>query len=798
LSHDEQPDARLIDPGKPAAPPGEPEPGSRIRQARDFSRLLRAVFDQSAVGVAQVETATGRFVRVNRRFAEIVGHPREEIERTGFQSITHPEDVDQDVANMQRLARGESRGFTREKRYRRKDGTDVWVNLTVSPLWRPGETPTYNVTIVQEITARKQAEEASRANEVRYRSLFENMLNGMAYCRMIFDGDRPEDFVYLEVNPAFEALTGLRDVAGRRVSDVIPGIRAADPGLFEIYGRVARTGVPEAFETYLEALKMWFSISVYSPERDHFVAVFDVITERKQTEGALRRSEELFRRTFDLSPVGAVMVRPDFRFIRCNEAFCRFLGYTESELLGRAFMDVTFPDDREVGLAEIRALMAGSLDRARVAKRYLRKDGGVRWGELTMSLIRDPDGGSPFFLSVIQDITDRKAAELERARLEDQVRQGQKMESVGRLAGGVAHDFNNMLQAILGNVDLALQRLAHGSEVTDYLEEIRKSAERSADLTRQLLAFARKQAIQPKVLDLNDTIAGMLKMLQRLLGEDVQLVWAPGAGLWPIRMDPSQIDQILANLSVNARDAMEDGGTLSIETTNVTLDDTYACSHPECVPGDYVMLAMSDTGPGLADDARAHLFEPFFTTKEPGKGTGLGLATVFGIVKQNAGLINAYSESGRGTTFKIYLPRTEREIDAVVAARSERSLRGTETILLVEDEEQILNLGRKILTGQGYAVLVAQTPKLALELSASHPGPLHLLVTDVVMPGMNGRELMTRLQERHPGLRCLYMSGYTANVIAHHGVLDVGVEFLQKPFTIRSLAERVRSLLDAE
>ncbi len=774
---------------------GEDAGGGRLSRARDVAVLLRAVFDQSAVGVAQVETMTGRFMRVNQRFCDIVGYSRDEMEGIGFQAITHPDDLVEDVNNSGRLIRGEIRGFTREKRYKRKDGTDVWVNLTVSPLWRPGETPTFNISIAEDITARKLAEQASRESEVRYRSLFENMLNGMAYCRMIFDGDRPVDFVYLEVNPAFEILTGLKQVTGRRVTEVIPGIRESDPGLIETYARVARTGVPETFEVHIEALKMWFDISVYSPMRDYFVAVFDVISARKGAEQALERSEELFRRSFDRSPIGSVLVDPEMRFVRCNEAFCRFLGRAEDELVGQTFAQVTHPEDRAIGIPEISALVAGELDRAQVVKRYVRKDGTVVVGEVTIGLVRDPENRPRFFLTVIQDITARKQAELDRARLEDQLRQVQKMESVGRLAGGVAHDFNNMLQAILGNVDLALASAPPDLGLRENLEEIRKSAERSADLTRQLLAFARKQAIRPKILDLNDTVSGMLKMLQRLIGEDVRLLWAPGARLWRVKLDPSQIDQILANLSVNARDAMENGGTLSIETSNVTLDDTYARTHPECAPGDYVMMAISDSGRGLDPEAHAHLFEPFFTTKEPGKGTGLGLATVFGIVKQNNGLINVYSEPGQGATFKIYLPRAEPEPETVTEPVDARMLRGTETVLLVEDEEQILRLGRQILEAKGYTVLAAQTPAQALNIRQEYRGPIQLLVTDVVMPGMNGKQLLTALQQRDPGLKCLYMSGYTANVIAHHGVLDQGVEFLQKPFTIQTLAERVRSIL---
>ncbi len=392
---------------------------------------------------------------------------------------------------------------------------------------------------------------------------------------------------------------------------------------------------------------------------------------------------------------------------------------------------------------------------------------------------------------------EREQAQAERAKLQDQLTQAQKMESVGRLAGGVAHDFNNMLQAILGNAALALQDLPLESPVREFLEEIDKSGRRSADLTRQLLAFARKQTIAPEVLDLNSTVGGMLKMLQRLIGEDIELAWVSAAKLWPVRMDPSQIDQILANLCVNARDAIEGVGKLMIETSNVTLDDTYVASHPDVDPGDYVLLTVSDTGKGMDAETKAHLFEPFFTTKAVGKGTGLGLATVFGIVKQNHGLISVYSESAHGTTFKIYLPRSEVEALEAPLATLKRKARGSETVLLVEDEVQILNLGSRILEQHGYTVLAASTPQAALALVKQASATIHLLITDVVMPGMNGKELIERLRKGRPGLPCIFMSGYTADVIAHHGVLEEGVAFLQKPFTIEGLTKKVREILDA-
>jgi two-component system, cell cycle sensor histidine kinase and response regulator CckA len=370
------------------------------------------------------------------------------------------------------------------------------------------------------------------------------------------------------------------------------------------------------------------------------------------------------------------------------------------------------------------------------------------------------------------------------------------MESIGRLAGGVAHDFNNMLGAILGHVEFAVEELEAESPVRDDLAEIRRAAERSAELTRQLLAFARKQTVSPKVLDLNQIVAGMLRMLQRLLGEDIELEWRPSARLWSIQADPSQLDQILANLCVNARDAIKDVGKITIETDNKSFDAEYCATHAGCTAGNYVLLAVSDDGCGMNKDVQAHLFEPFFTTKGVGKGTGIGLATVYGIVKQNEGFIGVYSEPGHGTTFRIYLPSCADAVSPSRAPEARAPQGGNETILVVEDEAAILGLTTRILKQLGYEVLTASSPLMALNVVEGHQGPIHLLLTDVVMPEMNGRDLAARLLVLHPAMRQLYMSGYTANVIAHHGVLDSRLQFLQKPFSSRELADAVRRAMD--
>ena len=417
--------------------------------------------------------------------------------------------------------------------------------------------------------------------------------------------------------------------------------------------------------------------------------------------------------------------------------------------------------------------------------------------EVVMAL-QDGGGQTGFLSTIARDISERKHAEEEKDRLQAQLAQAQKLESVGRLAGGVAHDFNNMLQVILGNVELVLAQLPPYSAFADGLIEIQNAANRSAELTRHLLAFARQQPIQPRVIDLNETVSGMFKMLHRLIGEDIHLTWVPAPGLWPVHIDPSQIDQILANLTVNARDALGEKGCVTIQAANVVVNATEPLPRPDCPPGDYVALTVLDNGKGIAPEVRAHLFEPFFTTKAFGKGTGLGLAIVFGIAKQNGGAITASSEPGQGAVFRVYLPRASAAIDpspAVVRSRAGAPPGAARTILLVEDQGQVLELTGRILEGAGYRVLASASPRAALDLAARPTAKIDLLITDVVMPEMNGKELRDQVAPLHPGMKCLFMSGYTAEVIADRGVLDRGLHFLQKPFDMDLLLKRVQEVL---
>lgn len=644
--------------------------------------------------------------------------------------------------------------------------------------------------------AQAQSKEALGESEETYRSLFENTLNGFAYCRMIFDDGEPADFLYLSVNQAFTSHTGLKDVVGKKASEVIPGIRESDRELLKTYGRVSLTGQPETFETYVKGLEMWFHISVYSPKKGYFAAVFDVITERKKMEESLRESESRIRSLVMGAPEG-IFVQVDGQFAFVNPALMEILGATDAlQLLGTDVLkrvDSPFHEMVQSRLQSSVGLLEGKRPKEMV---WIRLDGAPV--PVETSVVDLNYGGRNAHLVFVHNISNRKKMEEEKEKLQSALYHSQKLESVGRLAGGVAHDFNNMLTLILCNAEMALEQQAPGHPARENLVDIRKAALRSSDLTRQLLAFARKQLANPKVLNLNETLEGMLQLLRRLIGENIRLVWNPSENLWPVRVDPTQIDQILANLCINARDAIGETGTIQIETRAVRLDEAYCSLRPDLVPGDYALLSVTDDGCGMDAESLKKVFEPFYTTKAVGKGTGLGLATVYGIVKQNQGLITVYSEPGKGTNFKIYLPRHDEKAGL---GQSEEApappVRGHETILLVEDEPGILKIAKRMLEGLGYRVLAAPTPGEALRLAAENPGKIQLLVTDVVMSEMNGRELAQKLSAVLPDLKRLFMSGYSANIIAQQDLMEDRDRFLQKPFSVQELAAAVRDTLES-
>ena len=517
------------------------------------------------------------------------------------------------------------------------------------------------------------------------------------------------------------------------------------------------------------------------------------IENHKQTEVALRQEQLLSKSIIDSLPgIFYLYTYPELKLILWNREHESLFGYEGEEIEGRHVTDWHAPESEDAVLKAIEDVMTRG--RASIEAHLLTKDG--RPVPLLLTGIRFETQGQLYLMGIGIDITERKRAEAEAEKLQHQLIQSQKMESVGRLAGGVAHDFNNMLGVILGYTEIVLKKVAEDQPMYSALRGIQQAAQRSTDLTRQLLAFARKQTVAPKVLDLNETVASMLIMLRRLIGENIDLVWLPDESLGAIKMDYTQIDQILANLCVNARDAIGDTGRITIETGNVIFDEACCSSHVGITPGEYVLLTLSDNGCGMDHETISHLFEPFFTTKEMGKGTGLGLATVYGIVKQNDGFVNVYSELGLGTTFKVYLPRHKANDENLPEPEGAEPVpTGHETILLVEDEPMILEMTTAMLELQGYTVLPANSAGQAIGLAREHAGKIHLLMTDVVMPEMNGRDLARNLLPIYPHLKRLFMSGYTANVIAHHGVLDEGVHFLQKPFTMQDLSIKIREAL---
>ncbi|MCF8114749.1 MAG: PAS domain S-box protein [Desulfotignum sp.] len=639
-----------------------------------------------------------------------------------------------------------------------------------------------------------------KESEEKYRRLFDHAVEGVF--------QTTPDGRFLSANPSLARILGYN--SARELIEHLQDIgkqHYLNPEDRQTFQRIMETdGETSDFEVQLrkrDGSPIWASIKARAVRDEtgglhHFDGLLEDITERKHVEKALQESEKRYRTILDEMSEGYHEVDLAGNFTFFNEAFLNLFGYSRDEMLGTNFS--SYAAEEAIAKRIYRIYNETFRTGAPIQNcewDILRKDGERRTLEFYASLVRDSKEIATGFRGIVRDITQNKQAEAEREKLQAQLNQAQKMESVGRLAGGVAHDFNNMLGVILGHTDLALLQAGEKHKLYSDLKEIQKAAKRSADITNQLLAFARKQTISPRQLDLNDTVESMLNMFRRLIGENIDLAWNPAPHLWPVKMDPSQIDQILANLCVNARDAIAGVGKLTIETGRKSFDEEYCSEHPGFIPGDFVLLAVSDNGCGMDKDILDNLFEPFFTTKEVGKGTGLGLATIYGICKQNNGFINVYSEPGQGSTFKIYLPRLLADEDTdMTVPEKKAAVKGTETILLVEDEPMILDMTTTMLEMLGYTVLAAASPDEAIRLAKDYTGKIHLLMSDVVLPEMNGRDLAGQIVHLYPGIRLLFMSGYTANVIAHHGVLDDGVAFIQKPFSMADMTEKVREVLD--
>ncbi len=1007
--------------------------GVLAEQALRASELsYRRLFEAAPDGILILDDDTGRISDVNPFLLNLFDFSRDEMVGKTVGELGLFKNNGSNKIMFERLQKG---GYIRcdNLPLETGDGRKIAVEL-IGNMYQAGDKKMIQCRI-RDITEHKRLEETLRQSEEHYHGLFEHMVEGYAYCKMIFENGEPRDWTYLAVNPMFEKLTGLKGVAGKRVSEVIPRLAETDPEVFKIYGRVSLTGKAERFEMFVQALQQWFAVSVYSPEKEFFVAVFDVITGRKITEEKLKLTRALMENSADAIHV----VDPATgRFLDMNEQACRTLGYTRDEHLALTVFDVTVWVDRALFDETIaRARKAGhvtvearhrrkdgstfpvevsltpvtldreylmvivrditerkrseealrdretqlrlALDAARMGMwdwdiqtgrvvwssghealwgyapgtfpgtyegyesrlhpddvegarragqkaldehtnyeheyRVRRPDGTERWIAARGQATYGPDGRPTRMTGVAMDITERKRVEESQARLataveqsaetivitdtdgkilyanpafekisgytraealgqnsrilksgqhdaefyrrmwevlgrgetwsghitnrrkdgklydeeasispirdaagkivsymavkrdvtrelqlEAQFHQAQKMEAVGQLAGGVAHDFNNILGVIIGYGELITEDLEPDSPLRTYAEEIRQAAERAKGLTQQLLLFSRKQNVQLVVLDLNETVKNLEKMLRRLIGENVEMALVPGSEIGRIKADTGYVGQVLMNLTVNARDAMPHGGKLTIATRNATLDENYTRTHQGVLPGDYVMLAVSDTGTGMTPEVKARIFEALFTTKPAGKGTGLGLATCHSIVQQSGGHIEVDTEVGKGTTFKIYFPRVDKPVEAAAAKDQTGPVpRGTETLLIVEDEAPVRHLAWKVLETLGYTVLRASNGQDGLNLARDHKGsPIRLVVTDVIMPRMGGKVMADWLKTIYPDLKVLFTSGYTDDALAQQGVLEPGVAFLPKPYAPAVLARKVRAMLDNE
>jgi two-component system, cell cycle sensor histidine kinase and response regulator CckA len=602
----------------------------------------------------------------------------------------------------------------------------------------------------------------------------------------------------LYVNSAVQRLLGYRpkDVIGRSVFDLLHPADCSKA----LRGFASMQRRQEVMASLCLRCRRhdggWASVEVLGFDRRDDPEVGAIVLQARGLHGLPFRDEnqrpgdEYLREAFQHAPLGLAVTAPSGRFVQVNPAFEAITGYQERELGARDIDSLVHPDDRTNYRDLLARVLVGELPAFTAEQRWFRREGGPVWVRASVSLIHGA-GGELRVITLLQNITEQR-------RLEEQCRQAQKMEAIGRLASGVAHDFNNIITVVNGYGDILLQNLPPEEQTQrGLLHQICKAGERGAALTRQLLIFSRRQFVSPAVIDLRQVVAEAGLLLRRLIGEDVEYETCGEADLWLVKADPGQMEQALMNLVVNARDALPDGGKIVIEAKNVHLDDCYSATHPEVRPGPYVLLAVSDNGCGMPPEVKAHMFEPFFTTKEPGKGTGLGLATVYGIVKQAGGHVDVYSEPGLGTTCKLYLPRCETPQEAgMLAASAEPLPRGSESILLVEDEEAVRDLGQRVLQDLGYQVFVAADGAEALQVAGAQPRPIDLLLTDVVMPRLGGRAVADQLRRRQPGLKVLYLSGYTDDAVVRHGVLEQDVPFLQKPFGPHMLARRVRAVLD--
>jgi two-component system, cell cycle sensor histidine kinase and response regulator CckA len=762
------------------------------KMLRESEERFSGAFEFAPIGMALV-APDGRWLKVNRALCHLVGYSEAELLARTFQDITHPDDLAPDLEYVRRLVAGEIRFYEMEKRYIHARGHFVTILLNVS-LVRDGQgQPRYFISQIQDITERKQKEEELQRSQMLLRMAGRLVRVGAWAVSMP------------ELNQIWsDEVCAIYEVPMGTVLPVEETINRYDPESREIikhaFETCLRNGTAYDVEIQMTAAsgkRVWLR-AIGEAERNIAGVIYRIqgalqdISERKRAEMALHDAETKYRSVFENAIEGIYQSTPDGHYLAVNDALVRIYGYENpgemindvSDIQNQIYVNPAF---REQFKQEIES--AGFVRNLEYQVR--RRDGSIIWISESARAVRSPDGTVHHYEGFIGEIDQRK-------RLEDQLFQSQKMETVGKLAGGIAHEFNSILTAIIGQSELLLNDLPAGSPLIHNATEITKAASRAAILTRQLLAYGRKQFLQPEILDLNQIIAGMESVFQHLMGGDVKVQMVPAAGLHSVKADTGQIEQVIMNLVINARDAMPNGGKLTLETANVSFNVDSVGLYPELKPGDYVMLAISDTGMGMSDAIKARAFEPFFSTKGVGQGTGLGLSTCYGIVKQSGGHISIYSEQGRGSTFKIYLPQVESETKISIPRLDSPDLpRGTETILLVEDDPALREMAGTLLRRLGYTVFTAGNGVEAL--SVQHEpgtGNIDLLFTDVVMPQMSGKELADRVRALYPRTKILFTSAYTETAIVHQGVLDQGVALLQKPFTPSALANKLREVLD--
>ncbi len=871
--------------------------------------FFSAVFEQAGVGVAQVDSSEGKFVRVNRKCCDIVGYTHEEMEQLTFQKITHADDLEAFLANMESLLNGATREFSMEKRYLSKDGSTKWVNLTVSPMWKEDEAPDFHIAVIEDITARKQAEEALRSSENEKSMILESAAEMFIYCDLDLRVRWMNRAAWKTLGSEKESVIGMHCY---RIWQ-----RSQQPCQDCPLIRCLETGVPQETEKTTPDGRTWF-LRGY-PVRDHesrligLLEFMQDITAARTAEIALTESERKLKATFDTALVGIDMVDREGRLLEANVALTRILGYTRDELRLKTILDVTHPDDVERSRLMHESMVAGQIEDYRLEKRYVRKDGQVIWADTGVSALRGPHGEYQATIGVILDITQRKKSEeaqgmlaaavyqsadtvvitdpqgaivyvnpsFERVTgyspeeaigskpsilssghhgqefyihlwhtiksgqtwtghfvnrrkdgslfeedasispvrnsagdimnfvavkrdvtnevtLRQQLMQAQKMEAVGTLAGGIAHDFNNILQIIKGYSELMVDDDDLPESIRPDATKISQAAKRGADLVQRLMTFSRKTDFRSQPLDLNRRITDLREMLERTIPKMIDIKLELQKDLRRISADPTQIDQLVMNLAVNARDAMRETGTLTLTTSNAMIDHDRANREPGLCAGPHVVLTISDTGSGMDERTLDHIFEPFFTTKSVGQGTGLGLAMVHGIVMQNGGHIVCDSKPGKGTSFSIYLPALVSKTDEDESVPIPEYLGGTETLLVVDDENGVRELCSRILKHAGYTVIQACDGKEALEIYRERLSEISLVLLDLIMPVMSGHRCLEELLTINPSLKVIVVSGYMGNAPMGKS-LEMGAKgLINKPFASVKVLKLVREILDSQ